>query len=85
MQALDRNTCKAARALVDWTASELGEKSAVPIDTIRSFESGRTKMLSRDNERSIRKALEAGGVQFLDTGQVSTGIGVVLVVSDDTA
>ena len=78
MQALDRATCKAARALLDWTAAQLGEAAGVPVDTIRSFESGRTRTLSRDNEAAIRKTLEAHGVQFLEAGQVATGAGVAI-------
>lgn len=76
MQALERVICKAARALLDWTAAQLGEAAGVPVDTIRSFESGRTKTLSRDNEAAIRKALESQGVQFLEAGQVAAGSGL---------
>ena len=76
MEALDRSTCKAARALVEWTAAQLGEAASVPVDTIRSFESGRTRTLSRDNESAIRKALQACGVQFLNAGSVAGGPGL---------
>lgn len=82
MNALDQKTCKAARALVNWTAAELGISAAVPVDTIRSFESARTKTLNRENEAAIRKALEAQGVQFLEAGQVAGGAGVALKAAD---
>ena len=78
MNALDRGTCKAARMLIDWTAAQLAEAAAVSQDTLRSFESGRTRTLSRENEAAIRKALEAQGVQFLESGQVASGPGVAL-------
>ena len=78
MQALERSICKAARTLLDWTAAQLGEAAGVPVDTIRSFESGRTRTLSRDNEAALRKALEARGIQFLESGQVATGPGVAV-------
>ena len=78
MQILDKATCKAARSLVDWTASELGQVAGVPVDTIRSFESGRTRTMSRENEAAIRTAFEAHGIQFLEPGQVAAGPGLTL-------
>ena len=80
MDALDRGTCKAARMLIDWTSAQLADAAAVSQDTLRSFESGRTRTLSRENEAAIRKALEAQGVQFLESGQVAIGPGVALGV-----
>lgn len=78
MDILDKATCKAARMLVDWTAAQLADAAAISQDTLRSFESGRTRTLSRENEAAIRKALEAQGIQFLDSGQVAKGPGVAL-------
>ncbi len=76
MDTLKRTTCKAARALVELTAAQLADAAQVPVDTVRSFESGRTKTLNRENESAIRKALEAAGIEFLDAGQVASGPGV---------
>lgn len=76
MQPLTRESCKAARALVNWTAAKLGEAAGVPIDTIRSFESSRTRTLSRENEFAIRKAFEIEGIQFLEAGAIARGSGV---------
>ncbi|RWR31498.1 transcriptional regulator [Sinirhodobacter populi] len=78
MDVLTANLCKSGRTLIAWTAQALADASSVPIDTIRSFESGRTRALSRDNEAAIRRALEAQGVQFLEGGQVAAGPGVAL-------
>ena len=75
---IDRQVCKAARALAEWTAVELAEKSGVPHDTIRSFESGRTKNLNARNQEAIGKALESQGIQFLESGDIASGAGVVL-------
>lgn len=79
MNTLDQNRCKAARALLNWTAAKLAEMSGVSLDTLRSFESGRTKTLNRENERSILSALEAAGVLFIQSGDVAKGAGVVLI------
>ena len=56
----------------------LSEVSDVPLDTIKSFESGRSKFLSAANQDAVQKALEAAGVQFLEGGDVSGGSGVAL-------
>ncbi|WEJ79898.1 transcriptional regulator [Paracoccus versutus] len=63
---------------MDWKASDLADAAAVSHDTLRSFESGRTKALDLENEEAIRKALEARGVQFLEGGQVAVGPGVAM-------
>ena len=78
MEALRQESCKAARALMNWTAMDLATEAGVSIDTLRSFESGRSKTLSRENEAAIRKAFQENGVKFLATGDVSTGEGVAI-------
>jgi hypothetical protein len=78
---LDRTTCKAARALLDWTAGGLAAAAGISSDTLRSFESGRTKSLSRENERAVRTALREAGVQILDAGDAADGPGVARVVA----
>ncbi len=75
---LTKQTCKAARMLAEWTANELADAAQISQDTIRSFESGRTKTLSAENQATVISALEAQGIQFLDNGAVATGPGVAL-------
>ena len=75
---ITRQLCKAARALVDWNAAELAEKSHVSHDTIRSFESGRTATLSVRNQDAIRRAFASAGISFLENGTVAHGVGVAL-------
>jgi DNA-binding XRE family transcriptional regulator len=65
MEPLDRNLCKAARALLGWTANDLAREGAVSLDTLRSFESGRTTSLSRTNEAAVRQAFQQAGVEFI--------------------
>ncbi len=78
MGPMSKETCKAARMLLNWTAANLADESGIPPDTLRSFESGRTRHLSSPNEHAIRSALEAQGIQFLDSGEVAAGPGVAL-------
>lgn len=76
MQALTQRECKAARALLDITAAELAQMAGVSPDTMRSFESGRSKTLSRENEALIRTALAEAGVQLMQPGDIAAGVGV---------
>ena len=65
---------KAARALAGWTSAELSEHSEVPHDTIRAFESGRTKSLTTMNERAIIKAFETAGIDFIPENGGGSGV-----------
>ena len=75
---LTKELSKAGRQLVGWTSKQLSETSGVSFDTVRSFESGRTKTLSAANQDAVQKALEGAGVQFLENGLTALGDGVVL-------
>jgi len=66
--------CKAARALVRITAKRLSEKSGVPYDTIRSFESGRTGKLSTLNNEAVQVFLEESGVIFIPENGGGEGV-----------
>jgi transcriptional regulator with XRE-family HTH domain len=78
MEALDQARCKAARALLNWTAAQLADAAGLSLDTLRSFESGRSKTLNRENERSILSALKVAGVYFVEAGDIAKGAGVTL-------
>ena len=62
---LNPEQCRAARALLDWTQDDLAARAEVSRSTVRSFETGRHD-LQRATAAAIRRALEAGGVAFLD-------------------
>lgn len=68
MIGLTPQLAKAARALLDWTQEDLSQRSGVSINTLRSFESGRTLRLNRENEDSLLRAFEAAGINFLTDG-----------------
>lgn len=65
---------KAARGILNWSVKELSERSNVPLDTLRSFETGRTKRLSRENEAKTIEALEKAGVQFIPENGGGAGV-----------
>lgn len=70
---------KAARALLGWTASDLAEKSGVSYPTVQRLDATKGPVGGRhETVEAIRKALEAGGVQFLEKGHAAAGSGVTL-------
>ena len=70
---------RAARALLGWSGAQLAEASGVSLQTIRRMESelgpGRS---SAANVDAVRRALEKGGVLFLDPDDGAAGPGVRL-------
>jgi transcriptional regulator with XRE-family HTH domain len=59
---------RAARGLLDWSQAELAARSNLSESTIRDFEKGR-RVPSINNLAAIRRALEVGGVEFIDGNQ----------------
>jgi hypothetical protein len=69
---------RAARALIRWTAEDLAENSTVSVTTIRRAELTESQtVMTRVNDRVIRRTLEEAGVEFID-GDGNGGPGVRL-------
>jgi transcriptional regulator with XRE-family HTH domain len=66
-------TCRAARALLDWPQTRLAEAASVGLTTVRGFESG-TKIPIRNNLFAMRAALEAAGVVFIEPNGGGPGV-----------
>lgn len=66
---------RAARALLDWTRSELSERSGVGISALMRFESadgvpaGNIKTID-----AVKKALEEAGIEFTGTPDSQAGV-----------
>ncbi|MDQ1848535.1 helix-turn-helix transcriptional regulator [Gemmobacter fulvus] len=67
---------KMARAALGLGVRDLAKAAEVSPDTIARFERGED--LRASTVETIRLALEARGIQFLDGGQVATGPGVAM-------
>jgi transcriptional regulator with XRE-family HTH domain len=65
-QILTPALCRAARGLLDWTQSELAERSGISRSTIRDYEAARHPA-HRATESQLRLAFEHGGVTFVPT------------------
>jgi transcriptional regulator with XRE-family HTH domain len=69
--------CRAARGLLGWSQTDLGQTARVDIKTITKFERGERAPHPRTIE-ALTKALEDGGVEFLDPVDGVSGPGVRL-------
>ena len=70
---------RAARALLVWKAADLANASGVSVPTVQRIDSTRGMVSGRyETIQAIRKALEAKGIQFLESGETALGDGVVL-------
>lgn len=69
--------CRAARALLKWSQSELADKASVGLSTVRDFEKERHIPIE-NNLRAMITAFDSKGIQFLETGDTAAGQGVTL-------
>lgn len=56
-------TARAARALLDWSQSDLAKAAGLGLSTIVDFEKERRAMPAA-TEATIQRALEAAGIEF---------------------
>jgi transcriptional regulator with XRE-family HTH domain len=71
-QAIENRHLRAARALLDWSMTDLASASGVSLSTIRRLEDGAEGPAERSRHRVIA-ALRTAGIRFtfLDTGQIA--------------
>ena len=73
--ALTSAQIRAARALIRWSAEDLARVSAVGVTTIRRAELAEdATSLTAANDRSLRRALEDAGVEFIDENGGGAGV-----------
>lgn len=60
--------------LIDWKSLDLANASNVPHDTIRAFESGRTRNLNETNSAAVFDAFEKAGVEFIQENGGGAGV-----------
>lgn len=66
---------RAARALVRWSAEDLARECAVGVTTIRRAElTDHETSMTAANDRAVRHALEAAGVEFIDENGAGPGV-----------
>lgn len=67
--------CRAARALLDWTQSQLAEHVSMSVLSIRSFEKGRD--MRESNRKLLTMTLESAGVEFIPENGGGPGVRLI--------
>jgi predicted transcriptional regulator len=65
--------CRAARGLIDWSQLDLARQAEVGVVTIRQLEAGIHEP-RRSTLDVVRRALEAGGVEFIEENGGGAGV-----------
>ena len=74
MSILTPEQCRAARAIVNWSQSDLEAHSGVARKTIADFEGSKKKRPYPDTLRDLTTALESAGVIFVDPNGMGPGV-----------
>jgi predicted transcriptional regulator len=74
---------KAARMMLGITAQDLAALADVSVPTVQRMDSAKGPVPGRyETVQKVTQALEAKGIQFLDEGDTSNGVGVALQWTD---
>lgn len=73
LKSLSKEQSRAARALLDWSQTQLASAANLGESTVRDFEKGR-RVPSINNLAAIRAALEAAGVEFIPENGGGAGV-----------
>ena len=66
---------RSARALLKWSAQELAQHASLGVNTIRRAEANdQGTSLTTANDLTIRRVLEAAGVEFIDENGGGPGV-----------
>jgi transcriptional regulator with XRE-family HTH domain len=65
--------CRAARALLRITQSQLARAAKLGLSTVVDFEKER-RLVSQEAVRAIQTALERAGIEFMDENDVGQGL-----------
>lgn len=61
--------CRAARALLNWSAQDLANEAKIGVATVRRYEAG--SPIANPSMTAIETALSRAGIAFVSTGEAS--------------
>lgn len=73
VEPLSAAQCRAGRALLDMTQSELGAAAGLGLSTVVDFERGR-RQVSLEAKAALRNALEEAGIEFVSENGGGQGV-----------
>jgi transcriptional regulator with XRE-family HTH domain len=73
--------CRAGRALLNWSTTDLAAKAGIGVATAKRFESG--QKVQPNSVALMRQTLENAGVTFIEDGQASRRGGPGVRLAED--
>ena len=73
---MNSNQCRAARALIKWSQTQLATQSGVALSTVADFENDKREPRN-DNLTAMCNALQTAGIEFIPAKN-GKGVGVRL-------
>lgn len=65
---------RAARALLGWSQTELAARAGTSLPTVKRVETVRGPRVSEATRHALQRALELGGVEFIDENGGGPGV-----------
>jgi transcriptional regulator with XRE-family HTH domain len=65
---------RAARGLLGWSQSQLAKRAGLSLPTVKRLEGGFGPRVSDDARLKLQRAIEAGGVDFIDENGGGQGV-----------
>jgi len=72
--AIEIEQLRAARALLGWSQTQLADKAGLSLPTVKRVETERGPKVSAAARQALQKALESGGVEFIDENGGGPGV-----------
>jgi transcriptional regulator with XRE-family HTH domain len=72
--AIAAEQLRAGRALLGWSQTKLAKRAGMSLPTVKRVETERGPRVSKEARVALRRALELGGVDFIDENGGGPGV-----------